>query len=136
MTEAEMLQIALAAQSEHGPMAIVEVLIERLPKSRHVQLLRVRPKQGPWGRIVALTPEGTRTRFEAHRLIRFLCATNNEPTVYGTRTIQPRTEHRVQIHPVIKRTNNERITEISNSTNQSISAVIDMALEEFLQRRA
>lgn len=133
MTDAEILAKAMAAQMQSGPAATIEVFLERLPCSRYVKQMRLRAKQGPWGQIIALTPDGTTVRFEVSKLMTFYSAIS--PPTEGKK-LQPRSANRVQIKPVISRSLAERLAEISANRNQTISAVLENVLRDHIERYA
>lgn len=77
MNAPELLSRALEAQQINGPWAPVEILLKRFPYRLNptIKRMRLKPKHGPWGRIVKITAEGTYVRFEAIRLIAFVSKT-------------------------------------------------------------
>jgi hypothetical protein len=135
LTDSQILDKALEAQAQNGPDSLVEVLVPRLPeRGRYTKQMCLRPKQGPRGRVVALTPEGTLVEFQAGKLISFLAVVAT--TAAPTKKLQARTAERVQIHPVISRSYAEKLAEISASKGLSISAILDNVLGVHLEQYA
>jgi hypothetical protein len=131
MTEAEILHQALEAQAAHGTEARVEVFIPRLPLRADVKNLRIRPSQGPWGRIVALTADGSIVSFEAVKLILFLSPDRNVRRRRVDRAVE-----RVQIHPSVPPSVIEQLNAFCSESQMTVGKVVELALCNFLQQRA
>ena len=133
MNDSEILAKAISAQEQGGPSACVEILLKQSPTNQYVKQMKVSKRRGPWGRIVALTAEGTIVSFEAHRLIEFF----RLETIRAQRLrLSQMRKERKQIHPVVSRTTLSRITKIAASSNLTISSVIDCALSEYVEKYA
>jgi hypothetical protein len=127
MTEPEILQAALAAQSAGGPMALVQVVLPRVPGA-HCKNMRLRPYQGPWGKIIAVEIGGTRAEFEARKIAAFLSGASAKPT-RGRMSAADRSQIKLRICPDAAR----GLQELAHEKNTTLNALIEGILTQSLR---
>jgi hypothetical protein len=129
MNEEEILAAAIAALESGAP--ILQITLKRFPKdSRYVSFLQLREKQGPRGRIVALSQEGTVCEFECHKVIAFLSPFYSQASI---RRLMRRSDERTRLNATVSRSSFNLISELAALKSLSISAIVDAALSQYLE---
>lgn len=134
MSDEQLLAVAIEVHKKHGVTGKLRVHLDRMPSSRYIKLMQVRPKRGPWGDIVALTTTGAMVEFHAHKLITWLSADINRiPGLKGMKRTSRMGRDRQQIHPVVSAAVMTQIAEIAFNENRAQSAVIEDALSNYVE---
>ncbi len=120
-----LIALAVEAQAKGGSKAPVKLLIDRLPVGGYTQNLRLYKTQGPWGKILRTTEEGTEVEFTAEKLLNYLRGKQNK--------LCPSTR-RVQMHPALTRNTADQVIKLASAQKKTISEIFEAALEQYTQQ--